>query len=485
MNRDDMHGGLRLIPRHGLILAIGLTLALGACRAPAGEPLTPAASRSAGIADRAGALDRSAAEQSAGKERTPGDGAAAGETISAGAAAAVEPLSNPGGSAAADAALAGGQPLVVWTTSVLGSTEGGEIRGDGGSAGSAFAASLAAFRAAHPELAVELQARAPRGPAGTGAFLQSTARVAPARLPDVALLPLDGLAAAGAMDLIRPLPASVLSARALDTYPFAAAAVRGPQGVWGVPVALDVVHAIGREVAPPATWPALRGIRALVLPSGGADLAELAAPLALYGAAGGDLDRTETPDPTAMADLVALLSTGIAEGALVRPKSGGSPRAAWNTMVTGEDPAAIVSGAVFAPQQAKFPGLFWGPLPGPAGPARPLGWGWAWVLTAREPERVAPALAFIEWFTDPANGAWVTEAGFLPAGRADGDTLIASAFDPPPAAEYRRFLTEQLDIARGTAGFDTWGPGWAALIDDVLAGRPIDPARTQLSQSSP
>ncbi len=446
----------------GLVLLLGMALLITACRGPAVEQATPATPATDA---RPAAAEVGASPDSplAAGLRTPDPPASTSTRV--------QGLATAPGSAA--------ESLVVWVPTGLwpAAETGAEA------AGGAFGATLEAFQAAHPHIAVAPRGRLARGAAGIGAFLQSTDQVVPARLPDVALLPLDGLSAAGAAGLITPLAQSELSARALDTYPFAAAAVRLPRGAWGVPVALDVVHAIGREAPPPATWSALRAGGGLVLPAGGADLADLAAPLALYGAAGGDLEYLGTPDPAAVTGVLDLLSGGFAAGRLLPPNNGRSPRAAWNTLVTGEAPAAIVSGAVFAPQQAKFPGIVWGPVPGPSGPARPVGWGWAWVVTARDPARVGRALAFIDWFSDPAHGAWITEAGYLPARRGDGDAGLAAAFDPPPAADYRRFLTDQLDAAGGATGFDTWGPGWAAMLDDVLAGRPIDAARERLGRA--
>ncbi len=342
--------------------------------------------------------------------------------------------------------------------------------------GTALGAALEDFASAHPSQAIDVRVRPSGGAAGMLALLTSTRAVAPARLPDVAALPLDALPAVVAAGLVKPWAEVDAAAVVTGTFPFAAAQAVRDGSAWGIPAVVDVAHAVSRRAAVPARWPAGGDDGPMVWPAGGSSLADLAPTLALYAASGGDLAELSAPEPTAVAATLAALAEGTGRGSIVQPATGASPRAAWNTFVTRDMPLAAVSGGVFAPQQAKFPGLTWGPLPAPARPAPPVAWGWAFVALSADPGAQRRALALADWLTDRRHVHWMVEAGYLPAQRVGWAARLAGAIDPPPSGDYMAFLEEQLAAARTGQATTAWTATWAAATGDIVAGGTVDAA---------
>lgn len=413
---------------------------------------------------------------------------AAGIAVSTPRATSIAPASGAGSKAGDDTAsgapataAAEGGPLRVWLPDAWLLARGGDPDLEGTALGDA----LADFQAAHPRAGVDVRLRRAAGPDGLAAFLASTRDVAPGHLPDLAALPLEAISAAAAAGLIQPFAALDPSSVMTGTFPFAAARVVQNKTVWALPGLVDVAHAVSRDPIAPIRWSAVGDGGPMVWPAGGAGLPDLAATLGLYAAAGGDVANPAAVDPTAAGAALTLLAEGAARGAVMAPAGGSSPRAAWNTFVSREIPAAAVSGGVFAPQQAAFPGLSWGPLPGPALAAPPVAWGWAFVLLARDAARARQAVALAEWLVDPARGRWIVEAGYLPAARRDWAARMGQTLDPRPAEAYLDFLEDQLNTARTAAAGGGWEAAWGAALADALSGAGAEAAVNRLPQGAP
>lgn len=386
-------------------------------------------------------------------------------------ASAAPPTTDPGMATAP--AEADAHRLVFWIPDAWLPERGNVPQIDGTALGGA----IEAFASAHPDAAVDVRVRPSSGAAGMLPLLASTQAVSPARLPDLAALPLDAVPGAAAAGIVQPWSEVDAAAVVTDTFPFAAAQAVSGGVAWGIPVVVDVAHAVSRLAEAPTRWPAGEGGAApMVWPAGGATLPDLAPTLALYAASGGDLAQLPAPEPTALAATLDLLAEGVGRGAVVPPASGASPRAAWNTFVTRDVPVAATSGGVFAPLQAKFPGLSWGPLPGPSRPAPPVAWGWAFVAVARDPDAQRRALALADWLADRERVPWMIEAGYLPARRIDWAARLADASDPAPSEAYTAFLEEQLAAARTVQGSATWSATWSAAAGGIISGGSVEAA---------
>ncbi len=359
------------------------------------------------------------------------------------------------------------RPLVLWTVPELNPYA---------PAGEGLADALDAFRDTRSDLGLEVAVKPAYGPAGIRKFLESTARVVPEQLPDVAVLSTSVLRGMASGGLLQQIPPGVPDDRIDDTFAFARSRARDETGRWAVPFALDVAHAIAREAEPPVAWADALDDGPYGLAVGEAHPAGLSSVLTFYGAAGGELGDLPEADQTAAEEAFRFLADGTAGGVFVMPPNGGTPRDTWNTFLNAELAAAAVSGGVFAAQQANFPGLQWGPLPGPTGPARPVGWGWAFVVTSRTPERAARAAELITWLTAPERRGWVTASFHLPAWQSGWVAESAAALDPPPAQSYLEFLAAQLRAAESVDETEDWGTTWNNAALEVLTGGEADAA---------
>lgn len=365
---------------------------------------------------------------------------------------AARPTAGP----SAETPLDASRPLTVWTVTALEATD---------EAAPSLRRTIADQAGTLPDMAAEIVVvtKPAYGDAGIAAFLRSTARVAPDRLPDLCVLPLEVLAELRAEQLIQALDDPLLAERAADAFPFAARLSGDGKAVWALPLAVDLLHAIGRDAPVPERWQDLGSGSPMVLPlGGGATPAELAPLLTLYQGAGGDLAALPVADAAAARGAFALLAAGLADGRISLPSDGRSPRAAWNSFAAAQPPAAVVSSGAVIGHQADFPGMSWAAVPGPEGPVAPLAWGWALALTAREPARAAAAMQLLRALSAPEHAADLLSAGLLPAQRGRWSARVTEALEPTPAAAYLGFVESQLDQAVGLGGIEQWGPAWAS-----------------------
>lgn len=372
------------------------------------------------------------------------------------------------------------RPLTLWTVSALEAAEA-----EAPSLRRSLAAAALDLDAGAAGL--EVVTKPAYGEAGIVAFLRSSAEVAPERLPDACVLPLESLAQLQTLGLLQPLRDEVLAARAAAAFPFATRLAGPAVAPWGLPVAVDVLHAIARDAPVPERW-GDSGAEPLVLPLGGGAWApELAPLLGIYAAQGGDLASlgSGTADPAAAAtDAFRALAEGLSGGRLLLPADGRTPRAAWSRFVAGEAPAAVVSSGTVIAHQTAFPGMRWGPLPGPRGSAPAIAWGWALALTTPDPQRQARVLELLRRVTAAENAADVLSAGLLPPQREAWADRVAAGLAPAPDAAYLAFVEEQLQGANALEGLDRWGPAWASAGQALAAGAGAQAATAALGQEA-
>jgi multiple sugar transport system substrate-binding protein len=309
---------------------------------------------------------------------------------------------------------------------------------------------LAAFEAQHPGVRLQLQQKSVAGPGDILSYLRTGRQVAPTILPDLILLPTDQLPGAVSERLIYPvghlLPLELLE----ELFPVADALVRIEDTVQAYPFAItNLQHvAYNRSVITdtvPSTWDTLLESEAarLVFPAAGGDGAELA--LQFYLAVGGTLTNEanqshleEEPLRQALSQLGRARAAGI-----IVPESDNvaTLTEAWQLFQTGQATIVHTRAGLFLREQALGQNHGYAPIPGPAGPLRPLVRGWTWALTTSDPARQALAAELITWLADSANlGSWSAQSHTLPARR--------TAFDYWPQDEdYIRFIQEQLEAA--------------------------------------
>jgi ABC-type glycerol-3-phosphate transport system substrate-binding protein len=116
------------------------------------------------------------------------------------------------------------------------------------------------------------------------------------------------------------------------------------------------------------------------------------------------------------------------------------PEDDWNALVQGSIAMASVSARHYLAGQDSLQNSGFAALPGWAGPAAPVGRGWALAIITKDPERRQAAAELIAWLaSSEREGPWAQAAGWLPAGPKGWSTWKASS--------YRDFLQLQLAIA--------------------------------------
>lgn len=364
------------------------------------------------------------------------------------------PAATPGPSALS-AADPQPRPLTVWTVSSLEATEE-----EAPSLRRSLRDAALALGAGAPGL--EIVTKPAYGAAGIADFLRSSAQVAPERLPDLCVLPLEALAELGALGLLQPLRDPELVDRTAAAYPFARRLAGPAETPWGLPLAVDVLHAIVRDAPVPPRWDQLTA-GPLALPLGGGAWAPELAPLvSVYAAAGGDLAQLADPDPAVARGSLQALADGLAARQLALPPEGRTPRAAWSHFVGAEAPAAVVNSGAIIGRQTAFPGMRWGPVPGPQGPAPALAWGWALAVTTADPERMAWAVELLRQAGAAEHAADLLSAGLLPPQPEAWAERVARGLAEAPSSAYLEFVQTQLSTAQALEAIDRWGPAWAA-----------------------
>jgi len=327
---------------------------------------------------------------------------------------------------------------------------------------------------------VEVVVKPAYGAAGIQAFLNSTARVAPERLPDLAVLPLGALREARTAGLAHAFPEP--GDRTERSFAFAATRSWDGELRWALPIAVNLLHTIGREVEPPETWENLEGgaAGAMVIPLGGSSPPDLSPLLSVYAGTGGSLANLPSIDVQALSRSLDRLAAGLAAGRLTLPQNGHSPRSAWNTFASSDPVLSVVDAGSVAANQAGYPGIIWGALPGETGSAPSLAWGWALILVTPSPERQASATRLAGLLAEALSAGPITATGWLPARREGwADTMIV-ALESPPNPDYLDFLELQLDTASAVDGNAAWRASWGQVGADLAAGISAEQAATRL-----
>lgn len=337
--------------------------------------------------------------------------------------------------------------------------------------------------AARPELRATVVLAPAAGQGNVEALLGSTAAVAPGALPDLVMLPLASLPAMIASDLLQPLPPNAAAERVDAAFGFARSAVVDDAGsAYGVPFAVDTLHAIARDEPPPDAWSdAAEYDRPLLVPSGQVSRGALAFAVSTFVSENGaraSLDAPALPDVVkALAPVAALVDESRVRGV----DTDEDVRAVWNAFLLDEAPAAIVRAGVFAPQQSSFPALTWGTVPGRDREAPAVGWGWAFVVTARDADRAARAAELVTELTTPERRDWIVEAEHLPAWPDGWPAVFEAVVDAPPSSEYMTFASDLLGRAVGMTDVVGRASNWSDALTRLLSGEGVDAAAESIA----
>jgi len=339
---------------------------------------------------------------------------------------------------------------------------------------------LDGWRASHPEARLDVAIRPARGATAASTFLGAVFNAAPARLPDVVMVPLDAVPAINSRGLAADLGAGPIADRVAGAFPLAARLSTAADGTArAVPIALDVAHLVGSGDRV-TTWEALAPEDRIVAPSPAAEPAALALALAAFAAADGQLEELAAPDGAALTVAFGALETAYGRGQ-VRASDAQLPLGLLAEVVGAR--AALVTAGGYV-QHAAQPGdagwpaglpelgtATWSPLPGIDAAAPPIAWGWGLIIPQAASANRSLVLDLVDRLSRPQANDWVMEHGHLPAYPEAFEAVFANPSLPEAATAYAGFLAEQLTTASAIALPEADWERWRVAVAALFAGQ--------------
>ncbi len=323
--------------------------------------------------------------------------------------------------------------LTVWTAedlSPLNDTPGGQ----------ALLEQFTTFDQRFPDIRVDIYIKRASGAGSTLAYLRSAPSVAPAILPDLALLDREALAQAASEGLVVPIDTLIDPMLLEDMYPVALEMGAVDGKLVGLPYVLQVQHSVYRETLfqePPSSFAAvLSSPVPFVFPAGTLGSVNRTT-LLQYMAAGGvlvDEDGAPHLDSAALASVLNFYAAGRERGvidtALFQIADFNDSWALYRSRQAG---FAAVSSLNYLSERSEVrnTGVTWTPTPD-GGPFT-LATGWVWVVTTQDPDHQAAAMSLLNFLMNPVNlGTYTQASGWLPSqagalavwGDADSYTAI-------------------------------------------------------------
>ncbi|MGQ9517046.1 MAG: extracellular solute-binding protein [Anaerolineae bacterium] len=307
--------------------------------------------------------------------------------------------------------------LTIWTTPYFApgeATEGARL----------LAAQSKAFQESYPDIRLDWVIKPAVGPGRLRDFLLSAREVAPAVLPDLAIVDARDLDVLQSANLLQPMP-DLLSEDVLnDLFPFARnLAVRFGQP-YALPIAADIEHAVydkRRLDAPPLTWTdVLSDEISYAFPAGGEDGQVNDTFLLQYFALGGRL-RDEQDNLAVDEGVLAQVFSFYASGAIagIFPPSmleAHTPDDAVPLCLNGSAQLCNVRSQTYLKNRGEWKDLSFATIPTWNGAIATIARSQTIVLVASDPARHEAVRRFLDWFSAPErNAPWTRAAGHLPS----------------------------------------------------------------------
>lgn len=356
--------------------------------------------------------------------------------------------------------------LTVWITELVSPVDGDERS-------PIFEAQILAFEATHPGLDVVVHHKKPEGKGGLEDFVTTASAVAPAVVPDLMMIDMARLPALAQKGLVVPLDEVLDPDFLSDLYPFALQAGTVDGRLVGLPFEVGVQHALyntSKIAVPPLTWAELFSSGATyTFPTLGQGGLVNDAFLIQYLSTGGELlDSNGRPalDPQALTDVLSFYRDGLENGSILGDVlQYETVRSAWRKYLQAEVVITNITSDLYLEGRGllQVSRTTW--VPTQAGPpAVTLARGNAWVITARQPSRVALSARLLAWLMNPTNMArWSATAERLPTRRAAFEQM------PRDEDEYIQFIYTQLEYAIPYPASDTHKRIYRAMQEAVDA----------------
>lgn len=306
--------------------------------------------------------------------------------------------------------------LTIWTTPYFAPGEASE-------GARLLAAQSKAFQESYPDVRLDWVIKPAAGPGNLRDFLLSAREVAPAILPDLAVVDARDLGVLYSANLLQPmqdlLPENVLN----DLFPFARSLAVQFGQPYALPMAADIEHAVydqRRLDAPPLTWTdVLSDSVSYAFPAGGEDGLVNDTFLLQYFALGGRLKDEEdklTLDETVLAQVFSFYASGAVAG-LFPPAMLEAHTAddAVLLCLNGSAELCNVRSQTYLKNRNEWKDLAFATIPTWNGTIATVARSQAFVLVASDPARHEAVRRFLDWFSAPErNAPWTRAAGHLP-----------------------------------------------------------------------
>ncbi|MBN1582691.1 MAG: extracellular solute-binding protein [Anaerolineae bacterium] len=358
------------------------------------------------------------------------------------------------------------QEITIWITELVSPLE--EKRQS-----QIFEQHIVAFQATHPDLTIEILRKKRDGKGGIRDFLTSASAVAPAVVPDLIALDTKTLVDMGREGLLVPLDGLLSPALLDDLYPFATQSCMIDQRLFCVQFQANVEHAVyytSKIAVAPLTWDEVFASGATyIFPTAGQDGLVNDAFLIQYLSTGAEfVDGSGKPalDQQALTDVLSFYRQGIDSGVILSDSLNYQRvEDCWPKYLQAEVVISNLSSNLYlAGRSLLEPVSVVTSIPTRDGQFVMLTQGYAWAITAHDPDRWPTVVQLLEWLMYPANLAeWNRAAGHLPTRR--------SAFEQMTRDTYVKFMYSQLENARPYPSLETHQRIYYAMqvaIDDVL-----------------
>ncbi len=343
-----------------------------------------------------------------------------------------------------------------------------------GKAGEAFAQGIRSFERRYPNVTVVVKLKNETGKGSVLDYMRTASQVAPSVLPDVVVISLDELAAAGRAGVLTPLDTLVAPGLINDLLPGARAAGSVNGQLMGMPFEADLEHIVfsaDKVTAPPLTWKDVLNTGVIYrFPARGVNGLVNDCFLIQYLSAGGHLldeDGKPVLDEAILASVLDYYLRGVRAGVIpLDVLEAATTDDLWPWYVSSRYGVVHVRAQRYMRERLQLGWSQFAAIPTREGKPLTLVHGRALAITARDPSQQAIAARMIEWLLQPDNAVVWNQVTFsVPTRYA---TLQRLGNDT-----YLDFLRQQMEVALPTPSFlqyDQIGRVLQQAVVEVLSG---------------
>lgn len=360
--------------------------------------------------------------------------------------------------------------LTFWTVEAI-SPSAEDDRGD------FIAQNIRTFERNHDRTQVEVIIKKPTGKGGVLDFMRSARKVAPAVLPDVAIINATDLEQATIDNLLVPLGGRLDRSLVQDLLPAARKMGTVQEKLMGIPLGLEMQHLIystERFTNTPLLWSDILTDEVnYVFPAKGNNGLVNSATLSQYFSAGGTLlDNQGLPkiDEPALRLVLEFYEQALAQGVITSSVLEiATPEEIWPSYLEAETNIAHINVQQYLTNRTLLENTDFAPIlvPQETNTSIAITRGWVMVLITTDPNRQDMALSFMEWFLSTSNNAeWNRINQQIPTRDSAYQQIAGEAI-------YWQFLADQLNSARPQprfSGYDRLGRIMQQAVQDVISG---------------